>query len=92
MKFELIYTESYCRKAAKFLRKHPEIKELYAKTLTLLELNPSHNSLRLHKPEGKFSGLFSVSINMQYRICIEFFISDNKIIPVHIGSHDEVYK
>ncbi|CAA6819030.1 MAG: Unknown protein, partial [uncultured Sulfurovum sp.] len=40
---------------------------------------------------GKLKELHSVSIDMQYRISIEFYIEDNKIIPVNIGTHDEVY-
>lgn len=63
----------------------------YEKTLKLLELNPYHPSLRLHKLRGKLSELYSVSINISYRISIIFLIKDDKIIPVDIGSHDEVY-
>ena len=33
----------------------------------------------------------SVSINMGYRISLEFLIQDDRIIPVDIGTHDEVY-
>jgi len=35
--------------------------------------------------------LFSVSINITYRITIIILIEDNKIVPVDIGKHDEVY-
>jgi hypothetical protein len=35
--------------------------------------------------------LHSVSINLSYRITIEFLIEKATIIPVSIGSHDEVY-
>lgn len=33
----------------------------------------------------------SISINISYRISIDFLIEDDKIIPVDIGSHDELY-
>ncbi len=88
---EIIYTDSYIKRAKKFIKKHPELTSQYEKTLKLLELNPNHPSLRLHKLHGKLSELYSVSINISYRISIDFFIEDNKIIPVDIGSHDEVY-
>ncbi len=88
---EIIYTESYLKRAKKFIKKHPELISQYGKTLKLLEANPSHPSLRLHKLHGKLSELYSVSINISYRICIDFIIDDDKIIPIDIGTHDEVY-
>lgn len=88
---EIIYTDSYIKRAAKFIKKHPEIIGQYEKTLKLLEANPYHPSLRLHRLRGKLSEVFSVSINITYRICIFFIIEDDTIIPVDIGTHDEVY-
>jgi proteic killer suppression protein len=88
---EIIYTDSYNRRANKFFRKHPELLGQYEKTLKLLEANPFHPSLRLHKLQGRLSELHSVSINMEYRISIFFIIEKDQIIPVDIGIHDEVY-
>jgi mRNA-degrading endonuclease YafQ of YafQ-DinJ toxin-antitoxin module len=89
--FRIIYTPSYNRRAARFLKKHPDLVGQYLKTLQLLELNPQHPSLRLHRLKGRLSDLHSVSINISYRMTIELLISDNEIIPVNVGSHDEVY-
>jgi proteic killer suppression protein len=88
---EIIYTDSYNRRANKFFRKHPELLGQYEKTVKLLEANPFHPSLRLHKLQGRLSELHSVSINMEYRISIFFIIEKDQIIPVDIGIHDEVY-
>ena len=88
---EIIYTDSYLKRAKKFIKKHPELIAQYEKTLKLLESNPSHPSLKLHKLHGKLSELYSVSINITYRICIDFIIDDDNIIPIDIGTHDEVY-
>ncbi|MEK9159674.1 MAG: plasmid stabilization protein [Patescibacteria group bacterium] len=88
---KLIFTESYERRAAKFLKKHPELKEQYAKTLKLLSLNPSHPSLRLHKLKGVLKKLQSVSINISYRVVLDFIVKKDLIIPVDVGAHDEVY-
>lgn len=89
---KIIFTESYERRASKFIKKHPELINQYSKTLQLLELNPNHPSLRLHRLKGNLSELHSVSINMTYRITIEFIISEDQIIPINIGTHDEAYK
>jgi mRNA-degrading endonuclease YafQ of YafQ-DinJ toxin-antitoxin module len=91
MPYRLVFTESYTRRAIRFLRRHPELRGQYAKALELLEINPSHPSLRLHKLKGRHRGLHSVSINLSYRITLEFLRDGASILPVTIGSHDEVY-
>lgn len=91
MPYEIEYTKQYEKRLFKFLKRHREIVEKYKKTILLMEQNPFHPSLRLHKLSGKLEELHSVSIDMQYRITIEFYIKDNRIIPVNIGTHDDVY-
>lgn len=88
---KLIFTQSYEKRAKKFIKKHPDVISQYEKTLKLLEINPSHPSLRLHKLEGKLSDLYSVSINISYRISLEFTITEDEIILINVDSHNEVY-
>jgi mRNA-degrading endonuclease YafQ of YafQ-DinJ toxin-antitoxin module len=92
MQYKIEYTQSYEKIAFKFLKKHKNIVPKYKKCIQLLELNPFHPSLRLHKLQGKLDGLYSVSIDMQYRISIEFYIENNRIVPIDIGTHDKIYK
>ena len=91
MNYTLKYTHSYLKRAKKFIKKHPELVEQYRTTLRLLEANPHHPSLRLHQLQGRLKDLHAVSINISYRITIELLIADKEIIPVNVGSHDEVY-
>jgi mRNA-degrading endonuclease YafQ of YafQ-DinJ toxin-antitoxin module len=90
--YQLIFTPAYEKRLKKFLKKHLEIKKQYAKTMKLMEINPFHSSLRIHPLSGKLKQLHSISINISYRISIEFIVDDKTIIPVNIGTHDEVYK
>ena len=92
MSYRLVFTDSYNKKAAKWIKKQPSLKDQYLKTLQLMELDIQHPALRLHKLTGKLSGLSSVSINMSYRITLELIIQDNDIILINVGSHDEVYR
>lgn len=92
MSYRLIYPDSYLKRAKKFLKKHPEIRSQYQKTLELLELNPHHPSLRLHRLQGRLASLSSVSTNMSYRIVLEILIRDNDIILIDVGHHDQVYR
>ena len=89
--FALVFTEQYNRRAARFLKRHPDLRQPYLKTLQVLEANPAHPSLRLHPLRGKLDGLHSVSINLSYRITLELLIQDGQIIPVNLGDHDAVY-
>lgn len=91
MSYQLIFTAQYEKRAAHFLKRHPELEKQYLKTLQLLELNPHHPSLRLHALGGRLQGMHSVSINLSYRITIELLIHENEIIPINVGDHDVVY-
>ena len=91
MTWQLIFTEQYNRRAAKFLKRNPVIESQYAKTLELLEHNPHHPSLRLRALSGKLEGLHSVSINLKYRITMELIITEREIIPINVSDYDVVY-
>lgn len=91
MNWSLVFTEQYNKRALQFLKRHPELERQYLKTLQLLEANPFHPSLRLHPLSGRLSGLHSVSINLSYRITLEFLMQDQEIIPVNVGDHDAAY-
>jgi len=91
MAYRLIYTNSYNRRAQKFIKRHSDLLNQYEKTLKLLELNPNHPSLRLHGLKGKLKGLHSVLINISYRITLELLITDKDIILINVGPHDYVY-
>jgi len=91
MNYTLIYTESYIKRVAKFLKKHPDLISQYEKALKILEIDPYHPSLRLHQLKGKLRELHSISINISYRITLEFYFTDKEIVLVNVGRHDDVY-
>lgn len=86
-----MFTSQYNRRAARFLKLHPQQREQYRKTLLLLQANPHHLSLRLHALGGKLKGLHSVSINLSYRLTLELVIREHQIVPINVGDHDAVY-
>ncbi len=91
MTYQLVFTDDYMRRAVRFLKRHPTLKNQYAKTLALLEMNPHHPSLRLHALSGRLQGIHSVSINVTYRITLELLIHNQQIILLNVGDHDAVY-
>ena len=90
--YKIGHGNGYEKKLLKFLKKHQNLIKKYEKTIFILESNPNHPSLRLHKLQGKQKEYYSVSLDMEYRLIIDFVIIDNIIYLIDIGSHDEVYK
>ncbi len=87
----MILTASFKKKATNFLKLHLSLKAKYKKTLLLLQADPWHPSLRLHKLKGNLSDLYSISLNMKYRILLDFIIKDDQVILIDIGDHDGMY-
>lgn len=59
-------------------------------TESLFKENPLHPSLRLHQLKGELCGLWSLSINLNYRIIFKRK-DDGAILFISIGKHD-LYK
>ncbi len=85
--YQVIFTDAYLKLAEKWIKKHRILKDKYYNTIQMLEINPFHNSLRLHKLKGEISEFYSVSIDLKHRIIIDFLIEDNKITLLNIGDH-----
>jgi addiction module RelE/StbE family toxin len=91
MRYKIVQSKRYLKRAAKFFKKHPDLLPKYQKVLEQLEVDPHYPSLRLHKLKGELNEYYSVSIDRSYRIVIDLIITDKEIILLDIGSHDEVY-
>ena len=89
--YKIHFSKKYEKKAKKFFKKHSNLKEKYKKTIQILATNPYHPSLRLHKLQGRLNKFYSISLDMEHRIIIDFIIVDKEIILIDIGTHDEVY-
>jgi len=92
MSFRIVYTQGYLKRAAKFIKRHPRTPPQYEKTLRLLELNPSHPSLRLHRLTGPLKDLHAVSITIKLPDHLGVFCwKTGRSYPSMSGSHEEVY-
>lgn len=92
MSWTLVTTDSFERRARKFLRKHPELKERLAQVLKQLNHDPFAAALRLHPLSGKLKGLQAVSLTFSYRITLSLQITEQEIRLLDIGAHDQVYR
>lgn len=90
--YTLIWTATFERTAAKFLKKHPDLAGLFEDILVQLETDPRHPRLRLHRLQGKHRDKHAVSLTYAYRIVLILQLRDNEIVLLDVGGHDEVYR
>ena len=91
MSWTLVTTASFDRRARKFLTKHPDLRPRLIETLEKLRTDPFEPSLRLHSLGGKLQGIQAVSLTYSYRVTLTLQITEQEILLLDIGTHDEVY-
>ena len=90
--FTLVPTEYFLRRARRFLRKHPDLRQRFAQVLDDLKLDPLAPHLVYHHLSGKLKDAQAVSMTYHDRIILRIEVTDQEIILLDIGSHDEVYR
>ena len=90
--FTLIWTNTFERTARKFLRRHPELAGLFEDVLLQLEADPFAPKLRLHPLKGKHRDKHAVSLTYSHRIVLILRLTEDEIVLLDVGSHDEVYR
>ena len=88
----MVTTHHFERRARKFLRKHPNLKPVFAETLEKLRNDPFQPNLKLHELGGNLSGIQAVSLTHSYRLTLTVQITERETVLLDIGSHDEVYR
>ncbi len=92
MPYELVPTRQFERTSARFLRRHPELRDRFTRVLNELRVDPFQPHLRLHSLRGRLGGSHAVSLTYEYRIVLILFVEEERITLVDIGSHDDVYR
>lgn len=90
MTFALVATRHFEWRASKFLRKHPDLKPVLSTTLEQLRQDPFQPSLRTHGLSGALAGIQAVSLTHSYRLTLILKITEQELVLLDIGSHDEV--
>jgi len=90
--FKIVTTSFFLRRLRIFLKKHPELRERFTLVVDGLIADPFDPRLKYHQLSGKLQGLQAVSITDGYRLVLTVIISDQEIILLDIGCHNEVYR
>lgn len=91
-RYALVWTATFVRTTRKFLRRHPDLRGVFADILRQLETNPQAPRLRLHPLQGKHCGKHAVSLTYEYRIVLILSLTAREIILLDVGTLDNVYR
>lgn len=84
---QLRFTKSFGLEYKKVVKGNDRLKAKIDKQLHILQENPAHPSLRLHKLSSQ--EYWSISIDRSIRILI--IIKKEWIYVYHIGKHEDIY-
>ena len=89
----LIRSAAFVRTARKHLRQHPDRAADLFETLSQMEQDPFHPSLRSHKLTGSLAGSWACSAGYDLRVIFKPVKHSGKpgILLASMGTHDEVY-
>ena len=90
--YQVATPERFLRRAARFFRKHPDLRPRFATLVDQLKSNPFAPHLRLHPLRGELTGLHSVSLTYRYRVVLTIQLTEREIVLLDIGTHDDVYR
>ena len=92
MSFVLVTTQHFERRARKFLRKHPDLRQALRDTLDDVSRDPFQSKLKLHLLSGNLAGVEAVSLTYSYRLTLQVRVTEQEVVLLDIGTHDEVYR
>ncbi len=90
--YTLVWSPRFTRAAKKFTQRHSELRTKFADILRDLENDPFQPHLKYHHLGRKLKSVQAISITDSYRITLTVVITDQEIILLDVGSHDEVYR
>jgi addiction module RelE/StbE family toxin len=83
------FSNPFKKSFKKTVLKNSDVAFALMQKLFMMSQGINHPSLKLHKLKGALSNYYAISIEYDLRIILE--ISNDKILLIDIGSHDEVY-
>ncbi len=90
--YRLVWTNTFSRTARKFLKKNPDLRSEFERTLKQLEENPAHPKLRLHPLKGHLADKHAVSLTYSHRIVLVLVLDEGEIVLLDVGTHDQTYR
>lgn len=86
----IFWDPGFKRAYQKKIKTDDNLKKKFWKTMKLFSSNPFSKQLRTHKLTVTLKGLWAFSVDYDTRVIFSF-LTDDEILLIDIGSHDEVY-
>lgn len=86
----IVWDPGFKKAYQKKIKADDNLKKKFWKTMKLFSSNPFSKQLRTHKLTGTLKGLWAFSVDYDTRVIFSF-LTDDEILLIDIGSHDEVY-
>ena len=90
--YTIVTSPRFLRRAARFFRQHPDLRGRFERMMTALREDPHQPQLRLHPLRGELEGLHAASLTYEYRVLLTLQITEQEIVLLDIGTHDELYR
>ena len=87
---EIAFSPLFERNFRKRFKGNPQLQEKFWQRVELFLENPFDSRLKTHKLTGHLKELWSFSVSYDTRV-IFYFMTNEKVVFVDIGTHDEVY-
>ena len=85
------FSSSFDRKLETLYKSNPKLLPKIAKQIKIFQFDPNYPSLRNHKLSGSLSSVWSISVDMKFRM-LYTVRSDGSAYFFDIGTHNEVYR
>jgi len=82
--FEIVISKQFARQ---FRKLDPQLKEEVIEKLELLKNPTNHQSLKVHKLNGRMADKYSFSVNYKIRVIFSYPVP-TEIFLLLVGSHD----
>jgi len=90
--FTIVATQYFLRRARRFLRKHPDLRERFAQVVEDLKQDPFAPPLAYHQLGGKLKGVQAVRVTDSYRLTLTIALREKEIVLLVIAADVEVYR
>jgi addiction module RelE/StbE family toxin len=86
----LIWDSGFKKRYRKIIKNNDYLKTKFHERLDLFCKDPFDSKLKTHKLSGNLKDLWAISITYDCRLIFSF-CSDDTVLLIDIGGHDEVY-
>ncbi|MHB9041360.1 MAG: type II toxin-antitoxin system RelE/ParE family toxin [Melioribacteraceae bacterium] len=90
MMIEFVWDSGFKRSYKKKIASNKKLKAKFEENIMLFSINPFNPILRTHKLSGILKDCWAFAVDYDCRVIFKF-LTENKVLLIDIGAHEEVY-